>query len=98
MKNGRRPEIRAGRVLLFAYGMWYGLILRRNGLIGAVLFTAAQGIVAALLAAIATWTHDWTRIGHFFATTATTYIPAILAEIAAILLAGGLATVRRLAI
>jgi hypothetical protein len=83
---------------LFAYGMWYGLVHRRNGLPGTAVFAAAQGAVLALLAAIVTWAHDWSRIGHFLAVDATDAIPAVLAGLAVLLLAGGLAAVRRLAV
>jgi hypothetical protein len=88
----------AAFLVLFAYGMWYGLVYRRNGLPGTVTFAAAQAVMFALLAAIVTWTHDWAHIGHFFASNATAAIPAILASLAVLLLAGGLATVRRLVI
>lgn len=88
----------AAFVLLFAYGMWYGLVYRRAGLVGTAAFGAGQAMVLALLAAITTWVHGWTQIGHFFASGAAAASPAILAGIAAILLAGGLATVRRLAV
>jgi hypothetical protein len=82
-------------LLLFAYGMWYGLVHRRNGLPGTVLFAAAQAVALALLAAIVTWTRTWPDLGHFFATDA---VPAVLAGLAAVLIGGGLATVRRLAV
>ena len=88
----------AAFVLLFAYGMWYGLIYRRARLAGTAAFGVAQVLVLALLAAITTWVHGWSQLGHFLSTAATAASPAILAGIAAILLAGGLATVRRLAI
>jgi hypothetical protein len=42
-------------VLMFAYGMWYGLVYRRAGLIGTAIFGAAQVCVLALAAIIATW-------------------------------------------
>lgn len=85
----------AAFVLVFAYGMWYGLVHRRAGLIGTVVFGAAQGVLLTLLAAVVTWTHNWLRLGHLLATSP---IAAILAGLAALLLAGGLITVRRLQI
>lgn len=85
----------AAFVLLFAYGMWYGLVHRRTGLIGTVVFSATQGILLTLLAAITTWTHSWIRLGQLLAASP---IAAILAGLAAILLVGGLVTVRRLPI
>ncbi|MFI0898914.1 hypothetical protein [Streptomyces sp. NPDC020983] len=86
----------AAFVMLFAYGMWYGLVFRRAGLIGTVTFAGAQGVLLTLAAAVVTWLHGWTRFAHFF--TVTALFPAVMAAVAVILLAGGLATVRRLSI
>ncbi|MFI0721345.1 hypothetical protein [Streptomyces sp. NPDC021224] len=86
----------AAFVMLFAYGMWYGLVFRRAGLIGTVSFAGAQGVLLTLAAAVVTWVHGWTRVAHFF--TVTALFPAVLAAVAVILLAGGLTTVRRLAV
>ncbi|MFI0940622.1 hypothetical protein [Streptomyces sp. NPDC021020] len=86
----------AAFVVLFAYGMWYGLVFRRAGLVGTVSFAGAQGVLLTLAAAVITWTHGWTRFAHFF--TITALFPAVLATAAVILLAGGLATVRRLTV
>lgn len=85
-------------VLMFAYGMWYGLVYRRAGLIGTAIFGAAQICVLALAAIIATWVHGWTGLGHFFATISATGVTAVLTIVAAALLAGGFATIRRLAV
>ncbi|HEY3506312.1 MAG TPA: hypothetical protein VGN37_26430 [Actinocatenispora sp.] len=86
----------AAFVLLFGYGMWYGLVHRRAGLAGTMVFTAAQAIVLAALAAVTTWTHGWAHVGHVLATTSV--LPAILAGLAVVLLTAGLVTVRRLAV
>ena len=85
-------------VLMFAYGMWYGLVYRRAGLVGTAIFGAAQVCVLALAAIIATWVHGWAGLGHFFATITATGVTAVLAIVAAALLAGGFATIRRLAV
>jgi hypothetical protein len=85
-------------VLMFAYGMWYGLVYRRAGLIGTAIFGGAQICVLALAAIIATWVHGWAGLGHFFATITATGVTAVLAIAAAVLLAGGFATIRRLAV
>lgn len=53
---------------MFAYGMWYGLVYRRAGLIGTAIFGAARVCVLALAAIIATSVHGWAGLGHFFAT------------------------------
>ncbi|MEU8547095.1 hypothetical protein AB0C81_08830 [Streptomyces roseoverticillatus] len=86
-------------VLLFVYGMWYGLIYRRAGLPGTALFGATQLGVLALAAIIATWVHGWTGIGHFFATAITASdVTGVLAAVVAAMLAGGFATIRRLTV
>ena len=54
--------------LLFVYGMWFGLVYRRWSLLGLVAFIAAQVTVLVVGALVATWTHAWHDIGHFFTT------------------------------
>jgi hypothetical protein len=85
-------------VLMFAYGMWYGLIYRRAGIPGTVTFSASQIGVLTLGAVITTWAHGWTGVGHLLDRVTSSGITAALAAAAAIMLAGGLATVRRLTI
>lgn len=85
-------------VLLFVYGMWYGLVFRRAGLPGAMVFGAAQLGALALAAVIATWVHSWRGIGRFFTTLTATGLTGILAGTVALMLAGGFATIRRLAV
>lgn len=83
---------------VFAYGMWYGLVYRRGGPVGTVIFGAAQLCVLALAAVITTWVHGWAGIGHFFTTITATGVTAVLAVAAAVLLAGSFATIRRLTV
>ena len=85
-------------LLMFAYGMWYGLVYRRLGMTGTVIFGAAQLSVLALAAVVATWVHGWAGLGHFFTTISAAGVTAVLAAVAAALLAGGFATIRRLAV
>ena len=85
-------------LLMFAYGMWYGLVYRRLGMTGTVIFGAAQLSVLALAAVVATWVHGWAGLGHFFTTISAAGVTAVLAVVAAALLAGGFATIRRLAV
>jgi len=40
-------------------------------------------------------THAWPAVGHFFITLSVTGLTGLLAALAAVLLAGGLTTVRR---
>ncbi|MFC4030114.1 hypothetical protein ACFO3J_01355 [Streptomyces polygonati] len=85
-------------VLLFVYGMWYGLVYRRAGLVGSAVFGALQLSVLALAAIVTTWLHDWTHLGHLLTTITVTGITGILAAAAAVMLAGGFATIRRLTV
>ncbi|WP_255952392.1 hypothetical protein [Streptomyces odontomachi] len=85
-------------LLLFVYGMWYGLIYRRAGLLGTAFFGAAQLGALALAAIVATWLHGWTDIGHYFTTVTAIGITGVLAAVVAVLLAGGLVTIRRLTV
>ncbi|WP_329130986.1 hypothetical protein OG552_08860 [Streptomyces sp. NBC_01476] len=85
-------------ILLFVYGMWYGLVYRRAGVPGTMVFGAAQLGVLALAAVIATWVHGWTHIGHFFTALTATGVTGVLAAAVAVLLAGAFATIRRLTV
>lgn len=87
-----------GLTLMFVYGMWFGLVYRRWGLIGLLAFAAAQLIVLVGGAAIATATHAWPAVGHFFTTLSATGLTGLLAALAAVLLAGGFTTVRRVTV
>ena len=73
----------------------FGLVYPRWNLIGLLAFGAAQ--ITALVGgvAIATATHSWPAVGHFFTTLSVTGLTGLLAALAAVLLAGGLTTVRR---
>ncbi len=85
-------------VLLFVYGMWFGLVYRRWNLVGLVVFIAGQ--VTALLAGAvaATWAHAWHYIGHTFTTLGAAGLTGLMAALAAVLVVGGPATMRRLTV
>jgi len=84
--------------LLFAYGMWFGIIYRRWSLIGSIAFSAAQVTVLVTAALLITWSHSWRNTGHFFTAMSAVGLTGILAALGAALLAGGYATVRRIAV
>ncbi|OIJ64341.1 hypothetical protein [Streptomyces mangrovisoli] len=84
--------------LLFVHGMWFGLIHRRAGLLGTTVFGAAQLCVLALAAVVATWAHDWHRIGRFLATLTAAGLTAALATALVVLVTGSYATIRRLTV
>ncbi|MFE9610271.1 hypothetical protein [Streptomyces sp. NPDC006012] len=85
-------------VLLFVYGMWYGLVHRRAGIPGTAFFGAAQLGVLALAAVIATWVHGWGGIGRFLTTLTAAGVTGVIAVAVAVLLAGAFATLRRLTV
>jgi hypothetical protein len=87
-----------GLALLFVCGMWFGLVWRRWNIIGLVAFIASL-VTALLIAALAiTWAHVWDGVGHFFTVLSSTGLTGVLAALAVVLAAGGLATMRRVTV
>ncbi|MBV9795991.1 MAG: ABC transporter permease [Actinobacteria bacterium] len=84
--------------LLFVYGMWYGIVFRRWGLIGTIAFIAAQAAVLVAAGLLVTRANGWAGVGHFFTGLTATGLTGVLAVLAVALLAGGQATIRRAAI
>jgi hypothetical protein len=87
-----------GLALMFAYGMWIGLVYRRWNLVGLLAFGAAQVIAALALVVIGTNARAWPAIGHFFTTISAAGLTGLLAAVAVMLLAGGYATIRRVTV
>jgi hypothetical protein len=81
--------------LLFVYGMWYGIVFRRWGLVGTVVFIAAQITVLLGAAVVVTWARGWTSVGHFFTGLTAAGLTGVLAVLTVALLAGGQVTIRR---
>jgi hypothetical protein len=52
-------------ILLFVYGMWFGLVYQRWNVTGMVVFSAAQVVVLLAAALAATGLHAWPGIGRF---------------------------------
>jgi hypothetical protein len=84
-----------GLALLFVWGMWFGIVYRRWNLFGSVTFIAAQVTVLVVAALIVTWADAWSGIGRFFTGLTAAGLTGALALLAALLLAGGQATIRR---
>ena len=84
--------------VLFVYGMWFGIVYRRWNLPGVVAFTVSQ--VAVVLAAVllVAWADAWSGVGHFFTALTAAGLTGLLAVLAALLLAGGHATIRRVTV
>ena len=85
---------------LFVYGMWYGIVSSRWGILGTVAFTAAQALVvagASVAVSLEHW-HIWSAADGSFAGLTALGLTGILAALAVLLLAGGQATIRRVAV
>jgi hypothetical protein len=85
-------------VLLFLYGMWYGLVYRRWSLPGLLAFIAAQVLVVLAVVVAVSMTHDWLAVGHFFTALTAPALTGVLAAIAAAMGLGGFTTIRRVTI
>jgi hypothetical protein len=81
--------------LLFSYGMWIGIVYRRWSLFGIVTFVAVQVIALSAAAMAITGAHAWPNVGRFFTTVDAAGLTGLLAVLVAVLLTGGLTTVRR---
>jgi len=78
--------------------MWYGLVYRRWNVPGLVAFIAAQALVVMAVVVIASITHNWAGVGHFFVTLTAPALTGVLASVAVALGFGGLATIRRVTV
>lgn len=85
----------AALALMFAYGMWFGIVYRRWSLAGIVAFIASQVTALVAIALLITWTHAWSGTGRFFTALSAVGLTGMLAALAALLLTGGYATIRR---
>jgi hypothetical protein len=83
---------------VFVYGMWLGIVYRRWNLTGAVAFIAAQVTVVVAGVLIVAWADAWSGVGHFFSGLTAAGLTGLLAGLAALLLAGGHATIRRVTV
>jgi hypothetical protein len=84
--------------LIFAYGMWCGLLYRRWNLLGLLAFFAAQAVAGLIFLIAAGRADAWTAIGSFFTNHTAAGLTGLLAALAVVLLAGGYATMRRVTV
>lgn len=85
-------------VLMFVYGMWYGLVFRRWAVVGLVLFAAAQVLVILGTVVMLTWTDSWPRLGRLFATLTSAGVSGVLAILIVLAGIGGFTTLRRITV
>ncbi len=87
-----------GLALLWVWGMWFGIVYRRWNLFGSVAFIAAQATVLLVAVLLVVWADAWSGVGHFFTGLTAAGLTGLLAGLAALLLAGGHATIRSAAV
>jgi hypothetical protein len=87
-----------GLSVLFAYGMWYGVVYLRWAMPGVFLFIAVQMLVGLAGYAAAALGYSWSAVeGHLASLTALD-LTGFVAAATAVLLAGGYATIRRVTV
>lgn len=87
-----------GLALLFAYGMWFGIVHRRWNRIGLVAFIVGQVAVIRVWILVAALGHSWPGVGHFFAAPGAAGLTRVLGALAVVLLVGGFAMMRRVTV
>jgi hypothetical protein len=89
-----------GLFALFVYGMWYGIVHSRWGMLGTVAFIAAQALVVVAASVVVTFEHWhlWSAAGGSFAGLTALGLTGVIAALAVLLLAGGRATIRRVTV
>jgi len=80
------------------FGLWCGLIYRRFGLVGTVVFFAVLTVIPVGAAMIVTWRQDWPAVGDFLTDLNMLAASSLLAIVAAVIAVGGYGTIRRLTV
>ena len=85
---------------LFIYGMWYGILYSRWGLLGTLAFLAVQALVVVAVVVVGSFEHWHVRsvAGGSFAGLTALGLTGVIAALTVLLLAGGRATIRRAAV
>jgi hypothetical protein len=86
-----------GLFALFVYGMWYGIVNHRWGMLGTWAFIAAQALAVAAGSVVVNVEHWHVRsaAGGSFAGLTALGLTGVIAALAVLMLAGGHATIRR---
>ena len=93
-----RQHPRMVLALMLAWGMWFGIVYRRWNVMGLLSFIAAQALALTAVLLIIGGRNDWHAVARFFTTLTIEGLTGLLAALTVALLAGGYATVRRLAV
>jgi hypothetical protein len=87
-----------GLTLAFAYGLWWGLVYLRWRRMGIRVFLVAQILALLAVGLTADRFAAWPNIGRFFTDLSAPGLTGVLAAVAAALLLGEYATIRRVAV
>jgi hypothetical protein len=92
-----------GLSALFVYGMWYGIVNRRWGVLGVLAFIAAQVLVALAVTLpdpgrVWLFAYSWSYVGGHLAGLSALDLTGVAAALTVVFLAGGHATIRRAAV
>jgi hypothetical protein len=87
-----------GLSVLFAYGMWFGVVYRRWATPGVLLFIAVQALVGLAVYAAVALGYSWSAVEMHLADLTALDLTGFVAVLAAVLLAGGYATIRRVTV
>jgi hypothetical protein len=87
-----------GLALMLAWGMWFGIVYRRWSVVGLLSFIAVQVLALTAVLLIIAGANAWHSVSRFFTTLTIEGLTGLLALLTVVLLAGGYATVRRLAV
>jgi hypothetical protein len=74
----------------FLFGLWSGLIYRRFGLLGTVVFFAVLTVIPVGAAMIVTSRQDWPAVGDFLTDLNMLAASGLLAIVAAVIAVGGI--------
>ena len=84
--------------LVFLFGLWAGLIYRRFGLIGTVVFSALWVIAGVGAVLLITWRQWWPAVGSYLSELNILAASGMLALVAVALAGGGYLTIRRITV
>ncbi len=84
--------------LIFLTGLLFGLIYRRFGMVGMVLFSGALVVLALAAVLLVTWRQWWAQLGAYLADLNILSATGILAIVAAVTALGGYVTIRRMTV
>lgn len=84
--------------LTFVFGLWSGLVYRRFGLVGTVVFFAGLTLALVGVALLITWAQAWPQVGTFLVDLDIVNASLLAALVAVVVGLGGYLTIRRITV